>query len=307
MGYDVIGDIHGQGAKLEALLQRLGYARRGESWVPPAGRQAVFLGDLIDRGPEQLKVIGIVRAMIDSGHARAVMGNHEFNAIGFVTPRADAPGEFLRRHSEKNVAQHREFLRQVGAGSPLHRELVGWFATLPPVLDLGAIRVVHAWWHQPHVDLVMGRAGTRAVLDGEFLRAAFDRETPEWHAMEGLTKGLEIPLPAGHSFFDHSGIERRRVRTRWWLEAPRTYRDVAIVDPDQHDRVPDAPLPEDFAPAPVDGPPIFVGHYWLTGTPAPQTRQVACVDYSAAKDGPLVAYRWDGESDLDARRFVVAG
>lgn len=47
--------------------------------------------------------------------------------------------------------------------------------------------------------------------------------------MEGLTKGLELRLPAGHAFVDHSGVERRHVRTRWWYEAPRSFRDVAIV------------------------------------------------------------------------------
>ena len=45
----------------------------------------------------------------------------------------------------------------------------------------------------------------------------------------------------------------------------------------------------------------------MTGTPGLQSRKVACVDYSAAKNGPLVAYRWDGESELDAGRFVQAG
>ncbi|MFN8751157.1 MAG: metallophosphoesterase, partial [Betaproteobacteria bacterium] len=55
MGYDVIGDIHGQAGKLEALLRKLGYVPRACGWVPPHGRQAVFLGDLIDRGPEQVK------------------------------------------------------------------------------------------------------------------------------------------------------------------------------------------------------------------------------------------------------------
>ena len=96
MGYDVIGDIHGQADKLEALLRKLGYLHRASGWVPPHDRQAVFLGDLIDRGPDQVKVVNAVRSMIDAGHARSVMGNHEFNAIGYATPRRDAPGEFLR-------------------------------------------------------------------------------------------------------------------------------------------------------------------------------------------------------------------
>ena len=59
--------------------------------------------------------------------------------------------------------------------------------------------------------------------------------------------------------------------------------------------------------APVDGAPVFIGHYWMTGEPELQSPKVACLDWSAAKDGPLVAYRWDGEHELDARRFVEAG
>lgn len=304
MGYDVIGDIHGQSGKLEALLRRLGYVERAEGWVPPQGRQAIFLGDLIDRGPGQVKTVNIVRSMVDAGHARSVMGNHEFNAIGYVTPNPKAPGQFLRRHKPNNVLQHAEFLRQVGEGSALHRELVDWFRTLPPFLDLGAIRVVHAWWHQPHVDRVASQWLEGAAMSDELLLAAYDKSRPEWAAMEGLTKGLEVRLPEGHSFFDHGGIERFDVRARWWLENPRSFREVAIVDPAQAERVPELPLPADYAPAPVDGPPVFVGHYWMSGTPALQTAKVACLDYSAAKAGPLVAYRWDGEEDLDARKFV---
>ena len=100
MGYDVIGDIHGQAFKLEALLRKLGYVERAGAWTPPQGRQAIFLGDLIDRGPAQVKVVNIVRSMIDAGHARSVMGNHEFNAIGYATPSRSQPGEFLRIESE---------------------------------------------------------------------------------------------------------------------------------------------------------------------------------------------------------------
>lgn len=46
-----------------------------------------------------------------------------------------------------------------------------------------------------------------------------------------------------------------------------------------------------------------VGHYWLTGSPTPLAANVACTDYSVAKGGKLVAYRWDGESELSADKF----
>ncbi len=76
MEYHFIGDVHGQADRLEALLRQLGYARAGSGWRHPAGR-VVFLGDFIDRGPQQRRVIEIVRSMVESGNALAVMGNHE--------------------------------------------------------------------------------------------------------------------------------------------------------------------------------------------------------------------------------------
>ena len=42
--------------------------------------------------------------------------------------------------------------------------------------------------------------------------------------------------------------------------------------------------------------PCFIGHYWLSGDPEPLAPNVACLDYSVAKNGKLVAYRWSGES-----------
>jgi hypothetical protein len=86
-GYDIVGDVHGHADKLEGLLRKMGYVPHGRGYRPPVGRQLIFLGDLIDRGPQQLRVLEIARSMMDEGDARAVMGNHEFNAIGYVTRR----------------------------------------------------------------------------------------------------------------------------------------------------------------------------------------------------------------------------
>jgi hypothetical protein len=51
-------------------------------------------------------------------------------------------------------------------------------------------------------------------------------------------------------------------------------------------------------------PALFIGHYWLAGKPAPQTSNIACLDYSAVEGGRLVAYRFDNETCLSADKFV---
>lgn len=55
---------------------------------------------------------------------------------------------------------------------------------------------------------------------------------------------------------------------------------------------------------PLSEPPVFVGHYWMDGSPAPLKANVACIDYSAVKYGKLVAYRMDGERTLSKDKFV---
>jgi hypothetical protein len=72
-GYDVIGDIHGRAEKLVGLLRRLGYVERQGAWRH-AERTAVFVGDLIDRGPQQRDSIRIPRAMVEAGTAQIVLG-----------------------------------------------------------------------------------------------------------------------------------------------------------------------------------------------------------------------------------------
>lgn len=303
MAYDIIGDIHGQDGKLVALLRKLGYREIGGTYRHPEGRTALFLGDLIDRGPGQIAVINIVRRMIDAGSARTIMGNHELNAIGFAT--ADGRDGFLRPHTDEKTSQHAEFLRQVGWGSSLHAELVDWFKTLPPVLDLGAIRLCHAWWNPDSVDCLAQNSKADGSVNEEFLLSSFRKETIAYRVMEGITKGMEVRLPEGCSFVDHSGISRSKVRVRWWDAGATTFRAAAFVPEAQHDLIPDLALPARLGTH--DDIPTFLGHYWLSGKPAVQTPTIAILDYSAAIDGPLVAYRWNGETTLDNGSFVEAG
>ena len=84
--FDLIGDVHGHATPLKNLLHKLGYQEIDGVWRHP-DRQVVFLGDLIDRGPEQVETVKVVRRMVEAGTALVVMGNHEFNAVSWATPR----------------------------------------------------------------------------------------------------------------------------------------------------------------------------------------------------------------------------
>ena len=305
MEYDVIGDVHGHAAKLEALFSAMGYKEVDGLWTPPAGHMALFLGDLIDRGPEQVKVLDIVRAMVGAGSALCIMGNHELNAIGYATPSRRGDGSFLRVRSEKNRAQHAEFLDQVGEDSALHREIIDWFKTLPPMMDLGELRVVHAWWHQPYVDLVQAQFWDGDRMCSEFLHKAFDENSLEFKAIEGLSKGQEIRLPEDRFFIDPSGHTRRNVRTKWWLDGSGGYQQVGMLEDGQ--QLPNLPVPDHFIGGEPTGAPVMVGHYWFKGKPEVQSPKLAVLDWSAAKGGPLVAYRWAGEHELDSKNMVAAG
>jgi protein phosphatase len=76
--FDIIGDVHGCCDELEDLLQQLGYIRdHSERWSHPDGRKAIFVGDLVDRGPRIVDTLKTVMAMSQSGTALCVPGNHD--------------------------------------------------------------------------------------------------------------------------------------------------------------------------------------------------------------------------------------
>ncbi|PFG43545.1 polynucleotide kinase-phosphatase [Isoptericola jiangsuensis] len=85
--FDVVGDVHGCAAELVLLLGRLGYdverdtAGRAVGAVHPAGRTAVFVGDLVDRGPDTPGVLRLVMGMVAAGTALCVAGNHEAKLV----------------------------------------------------------------------------------------------------------------------------------------------------------------------------------------------------------------------------------
>jgi hypothetical protein len=310
MAHDIIGDIHGQADKLHALLAHLGYEYRSGTYRHPS-RTAIFVGDFIDKGPQQIESVMTVRRMVEAGTAQAVMGNHEFNAIGWHTPDPDFPDEYLRQRrgswGDGNRKQHAAFLVEVESNPSLHKEIINWFTTLPLWLDLPGIRVVHACWHDDYMNRLKPHLTLANQLTPELMVSASRSGRMEYVAVEGLTKGLEVRLPDGQTFNDKYGHPRRNVRIQWWETLATTYQDLAIWPNELRKQLPAIPLTHDERSPYDNTKPVFFGHYWMNGVPKMQTPTAACVDYSAADDGPLVAYRWDGEAALINDNFQQVG
>lgn len=149
--FDIIGDVHGCSSELETLLGTLGY-RDGEH---PEGRTAVFVGDLVDRGPDSPGVLRRVMGMVQSGNALCVPGNHE-NKLGRYLKGAKVQRthglaetiEQLEREPEEFVQEVREFIRG----------LVSHY-----VLDGGRLVVCHAGLPEKYHGRTSGRVRSHAL------------------------------------------------------------------------------------------------------------------------------------------------
>jgi hypothetical protein len=328
-GYDIIGDVHGSATMLVELLRNLGYDDRDGAYAHPE-RTAVFVGDLIDRGTEQRRTLEIVTAMAQAGTALVTMGNHEFNAIAYATEDPDGGGH-LRPHNKKNDDQHRAFLDQLNPEE--QRRAVEWFLTLPLWLDLGDLRVVHACWHHASIDVLSAELGGDTFPDVTmFARAARKPKNGEktgdaalYWALENVLKGPELPLSdLGLSpFYDKDGHGREAARVCWWREHPTTVSELIDIPPGSlgedgklHEALAGPLLlvdvlkgdPPDYTY--TDPIPVVYGHYWRNGIPHRHedwTTTTACVDFSAVKGGTLVAYRWDGEAQIDPTHYHPHG
>ncbi|WP_405920320.1 polynucleotide kinase-phosphatase [Streptomyces longwoodensis] len=149
--FDIIGDVHGCASELEALLGKLGYV----DGAHPGGRTAVFVGDLVDRGPDSPGVLRRVMAMVKSGNALCVPGNHENkygrhlkgrkvqHTHGLAETVAQMAGE-----SEEFVAEVREFIDS----------LVSHY-----VLDGGRLVVCHAGLPEKYHGRTSGRVRSHAL------------------------------------------------------------------------------------------------------------------------------------------------
>jgi hypothetical protein len=299
---DFIGDIHGHAGALAALLAKLGYRREAGVYSHP-DRRAVFLGDYIDRGPEQRRTLNIVRPMVEAGRAIALMGNHEFNGICYASK---VGGAYIRPHNSKNERQHAAFLNEFRFGGDDHRDAIEWFKSLPVLIDAPGFAAVHACWCRDSINALVPLMSANGVLLPSAYEEFAAAGSPTYVQIERILKGPEHALPPELHFHDKDGHRRQHARIRWWTHANAPSRERlefggAHLHAAQLAAIEGVRCEQPF---PLPGKLIFFGHYWFRGKPAPLTGRTACLDYSVAKGGKLVCYRWDGEKRLDPLKFL---
>jgi hypothetical protein len=223
---DIVGDVHGELEALYALMEHLGYNRKGSH---PTGRQLVFLGDLTDRGPDSVGVVGLVHNLIDAGRAQCVLGNHDLSIL------------LERKKPENRWFFGRPFVNKAGitipqrrASGKTRRKIIRFFRTLPLVLERPGLRVVHACWQAEMVDAARAATDVKKLCDSYHdliktenkQRKDLDKidkrlRHQNCNPVKLLTSGIEERIDPEHW---SGGKLRSRRRAEWW----KNYRDRQI-------------------------------------------------------------------------------
>lgn len=304
-GYDIIGDIHGYATLLKQLLVEMGYKRVDGIYRHPT-RTAIFVGDFINRGPEIRETLLIVRSMVEAKSALAILGNHEYSCILYHIK--DDNGIFMSKHIAGNRNQIQKTLTVFKDLEEEWIDYLKWMRTLPFFLDLGEIRIGHAYWNDQEI------AALKDYLPAGRLKRKFLRELHKKHPdisiiVYKLLKGLEFKSPKDLIIKCNKGLSRKAFTLKWW-ENPvnKTFRQLYFGDkfvlPDYHFPAEIAPSYEPYLP---DQPIVFFGHYCLPSGAIIVQQNICCIDSCVDTTGKLSAYRWSGEKQLKPENIVVVG
>ncbi|MEE2785888.1 MAG: metallophosphoesterase [Myxococcota bacterium] len=325
---DIIGDVHGEIDALLRLLHRLG--------CTPAKRRAqrplVFVGDLVDRGPNSPAVVELVMELVEAGIAQCVLGNHEYNLLthakkeGNGWARDDAEDYFQIKQGGQVIKVPFDSAMATPADMPRYR---AFFSELPLALVRDDLRVVHACWHGETIERLpetaeiatLGRQEATAIYHDQVARGVYEKEQEErlrFGNLKDLAMRPTTPLPNHvQATLERQNGHGLRVLTSG-QEEPVAFEDIFFVG-GKWRFVRRSHWWLDYGDAPA----VVIGHYWRQrgrhqvdpngrswqSLPpyawAGPHRNVFCVDFSAGRryqeraqgrrngfDHGLAALRW---------------
>ncbi|MEN9914143.1 MAG: hypothetical protein RL528_888 [Bacteroidota bacterium] len=292
--YDIIGDIHGHYDELVSLLKNLGYSLQNGIWKN-GDRTPVFVGDYIDRGPKILETLKLVRDLTESGNGIALMGNHEYNFICMHNYNSD--GKPFRKRSESNLKSINQTLIALESENDFDSYLK-WMEQLPVIAFNDSLRVVHAQWHHPSIELIL--SSSIKTLDQNGLSQVFENNALK-NALDISMKGQEVQLPETHHFFDKDNKSRGEARLKWWNQLSSNKMDDAFASLPEEVKNDSFPIEllNSIDPYLSTETPVFFGHYWMNPSDfGLLSNNICCLDFSVANGGNVGGYRFDGESEL---------
>jgi hypothetical protein len=312
---DVIGDVHGEVAALVSLLERLGCDPERST----VDRPIVFVGDLVDRGPNSVEVIEIAQRLVDAGNAQVVLGNHELNLL--LNKEKEGNGWLLGHSDGWHDGDKRVPFGSRQAGDSERAKILAFLRSLPVALESSTLRIVHAAWDPLAIEkarlaesleefmtpapvdlsgIDLSGAPTDHELTDPTRPVAFHAGLAEKQMREQntqpvkvLTSGRERPIPAGSAPRYLSGKWRLLERDPWWESDP----DERAVVFGHYWRKRAGAVGFGTKADPFEG---IAATHWFVGR-----QQAFCVDYSVGlrfrarhlqadphRDCALAALRW---------------
>ena len=302
--YDIIGDVHGHADQLKSLLKKLGYQPKDGSFTH-ATRKAVFVGDMINRGPKIREALTLVRKMVENGSAYAILGNHEMYVLLYYL--RDKEGKYYKTRIPKYQLQINQTLDEFAPFKEEFKSHLKWLKTLPLFLDFGDIRIIHACWDNENIEILKSNM-SGSKLTKTMLREIAMNETKFAQSFWESCKGVDFQIPKDLLVFDNDGRPHRTFRIKWW-DTPlgKTFKDVSL---ESRFDLPAYTIPNEIIqtrkPYPKDGPIVFFGHYCLKECCGIFAENLCCIDSCVTRTGKLIAYRWDGEKQLEKSNFVLS-
>ena len=302
--YDIIGDVHGHADQLKGLLKKLGYKLKDGFYAHPT-KKAVFVGDIINRGPKIRETLNLVRQMVEGGAAHAILGNHEMYAILYYL--RDNEGKYYKKRIPKYQLQIYQTLDEFASFKGELKSHLKWLRTLPMFLDFGEIRITHACWDDDNIELIKSNV-TGPKLTKTILREIALNETKFSQGFWETCKGIDFLIPKNLLVFDDEGRPHRSFRMKWWLTPEgKTFKDISL---ESRFELPAYTIPNEIIqarkPYSKDDPMVFFGHYCLKECCGILADNLCCVDSCVTRTGKLVAYRWEGEKQLVKSNFIFS-
>jgi len=288
---DFIGDIHGHFVKFKMLLERLGYNydESLKTYTHPQQRKIVVLGDFINVGMQNKEILYTLYQMHTKQQALIIAGNHEYflallyhktinnkNTLWYYIQRDYFPLYIEYNNKKEDLYPYIE-----------------WMLQLPLFIDFENAKAIHAIWDENNYNFLKAHNTVKEMI--EFIAANPEYKERLNKAIMGITIKVNTNNNPKATFF----------RYKWWENNQEIPISELFIHKKEHftsDLRNEIDL--DSLKINIPNEPIFFGHYNLRGFPYLTNPTKCCLDFGGAKGGYLTAYRWDGETILDANKII---